>query len=55
MKNRKPSYYDLVEALEDLLSTEECVCIEAELPKGDCSVCIYNELLSRVPPRGTKK
>lgn len=47
----KPSYWELVDALEDLLSTEECVCIEAELKAGSCSVCLYNKMLSRIPHR----
>jgi hypothetical protein len=52
MKNTKPYYWKLVEALEDLLSTEECVCCEAELKKGTCSVCTYKKLLAKIPAKG---
>lgn len=38
----------LCDALDDLLSTEECVCIEAELEKGNCSVCTYEKLLEEI-------
>lgn len=38
----------LCDALGDLLSTEECVCIEAELEKGNCSVCTYEKLLEEI-------
>lgn len=38
----------LVTALEDMLSTEECVCESAELKKGACSVCAYEKLLNRI-------
>ena len=54
MKTKQPHYWKLVEALEDLLSTEECVCLMAELPKGKCSVCLYRKLLEKIPPRGSK-
>ncbi len=43
LKYHKP----LLLALGDLLSTEDCVCREAELKKGTCSVCTYNKLLNR--------
>lgn len=46
---RSQVFFDqVVAALDDLLSTEDCVCVEAELPKGDCSVCQYAKLLKRI-------
>ncbi len=46
---RSQVFYDrLVEALCDLLSTEKCVCLEAEMKKGSCSVCRYNQLIDRI-------
>lgn len=54
MKNKstakkKPTYQELVSALEDLLSTEDCFCFEAELEDGTCSMCTYNKMMQRVP------
>jgi hypothetical protein len=43
----KTIHQQLIDALSDLLSTERCVCVEAELPKGKCSICIYNKLLTK--------
>ena len=43
------NYHDrLCDALNDLLSTENCVCLEAELEKGKCSVCTYEKLLEEI-------
>lgn len=47
--NEEPRYDELVSALGDLLSMEDCVCIEAELEDGTCSVCTYKKMLERVP------
>lgn len=49
MNKKKPDYWELVDALADLLSTEECVCIEAELKRGSCSICTYHKMLDRIP------
>jgi hypothetical protein len=45
---------DLYAAVEDLLSTEECVCEEAELEEGECSVCTYGKLLDRIKAESDK-
>lgn len=39
---------ELLEALCDMLSTEECVCSMAELEDGQCSVCLYSKLVDRI-------
>lgn len=51
MKPKKPSYWELVDALEDLLSTEDCVCLEAEMEEGTCSVCTYKQMLDPIPSK----
>jgi hypothetical protein len=51
MKTHKPTYKDLALALADLLATEECVCAEAELKPGTCSVCTYQKLLDAIPDK----
>ena len=38
---------ELLEALKDLLSTEECVCDQAKIEQGTCSVCIYEKLIEK--------
>lgn len=50
----KPKYWDLVSALNDLLSTEECVCIDAEMQEGTCSICTYNKMLDACPRKSPK-
>lgn len=54
MKHSKPYYWKLVDALEDLLSTEKCVCLMAEIKQGTCSVCTYRKLLAKIPARGSR-